>query len=166
MLLFDLAIQENPESNNSIWGSEAYYLVEEGEHCWGDVAHSIGRIAVDKKFLDSEPNPIALEMDSAQELAGFEATSWAYNMRCRASRARSLGWKPGGPSLEEELPGIVEEEYKRLHGWFSGLKDTNFPSVFSKFVLLVEESLQSAFNLGNIRANGTHIAHKNSEFWV
>ena len=116
MLLFDLAIQENPESNNSIWGSEAYYLVEEGEHCWGDVAHSIGRIAIDKKFLDSETKPIALEMDSAQELTGFGATSWAYNMRCRASRARSLGWKPGGPSLEEELPGIVEEEYKRLHG--------------------------------------------------
>ncbi|KAJ5403869.1 hypothetical protein N7509_003740 [Penicillium cosmopolitanum] len=115
MHFFEVALRG--EGDGTIWGPEAYYLVEEGEHCWGELAHSIGEIALKRGFLRNQPKQIALEMDSAQELAGFEATSWAYNMRCRASRARSLlGWQPRGPSLEDELPGIVDEEFERLNG--------------------------------------------------
>lgn len=113
MHFFEVALRG--EGNGTIWGPEAYYFVEEGEHCWGELAHSIGKIALRKGFLKSEPEQIALDMDSAEELAGFEARSWAYNMRCRASRARSLlDWQPRGPSLEEELSGIVDEEFERL----------------------------------------------------
>lgn len=118
MHFFEAALEEPDRGNGSaIWGPEAYYLVEEGEHCWGDLAHLIGKVALEKRFLKSEPQEIELQMDTAQELAGFEATSWAYNMRCRGSRARGVfGWQPSGPSLEAEIPGIVDEEYQRLKG--------------------------------------------------
>ncbi|RAL00007.1 uncharacterized protein BO80DRAFT_426070 [Aspergillus ibericus CBS 121593] len=53
--------------------------------------------------------------EDAQALAGFEATSWGLNVRCRAVRARKvLGWEPSRPSLEEELPQIVKEEWALL----------------------------------------------------
>lgn len=111
--LFEAALQQR--GDGLLWGPEAYYIVEEGEHCWGDVAHSIGRIAAEKGFLMSVPEQVVLKMESAQELAGFEATSWGYNMRCRASRARSLlGWRPRGPSLEDELSEIIATEYQHL----------------------------------------------------
>lgn len=116
--LFEAALHgSKDDANPAIWGSEAYYLVEEGEHCWGDLAYRIGEIALQKGYLNVRPEEIKLEMDTAQELAGFEATSWAYNMRCYARRAREiLGWIPGGPSLGHELPSIVDEEYERLKG--------------------------------------------------
>lgn len=101
--------------DDAIWGPEAYYLVEKGEHCWGDVARSIGRIALETELLPSPPDDQVLDYDFALELAGFEASRWGYNMRARASRARlQLDWEPRAPSLEEELPQIVGEEYQRL----------------------------------------------------
>ncbi|KAJ5172071.1 nucleoside-diphosphate-sugar epimerase [Penicillium capsulatum] len=103
------------ESDDLLWGAEAYYLVEQGEHCWGDVAHSIGLVAVGKGYLSSVPEPILVDKKTAFELAGFEATSWGSNMRCRATKARSiLHWQPGGGSLDEELPGIVDAEFVAL----------------------------------------------------
>ncbi|KAJ5779258.1 nucleoside-diphosphate-sugar epimerase, partial [Penicillium paradoxum] len=111
--LFELALQGRREG--LYWGAEAYYLAEQGEHCWGEVAHSIGQIAVEKGFLPPASKEIVLDKKSAYDLAGFEATSWGHNMRCRATRARSiLGWQPAGISLNAELPQIVEEEYQRL----------------------------------------------------
>lgn len=111
-LLFEAALQHR---DDAIWGPEAYYLVEKGEHCWGDVARSIGRIALETELLPSPPDDQVLDYDFALELAGFEATGWGYNMRARASRALlQLDWEPRAPSLEEELPQIVGEEYQRL----------------------------------------------------
>ncbi|KAJ5097382.1 nucleoside-diphosphate-sugar epimerase [Penicillium angulare] len=113
MHLFEAAIQQRDE--NLLWGSNAYYLVEQGEHCWGDVANSIAQKATEEGLLSAPHERIELDMESAYQLAGFEATSWGYNMRCRASRARSLlGWQPSGPSLDDELLQIIREEYNRL----------------------------------------------------
>ncbi|KAJ5291305.1 nucleoside-diphosphate-sugar epimerase [Penicillium angulare] len=113
MHLFEAAIQQRDE--NLFWGSNAYYLVEQGEHCWGDVANSIAQKATEEGLLSEPHERIELDMKSAYKLAGFEATSWGYNMRCRASRARSLlGWQPSGLSLDDELPQIIREEYNRL----------------------------------------------------
>ncbi|CAG7959349.1 unnamed protein product [Penicillium olsonii] len=110
--LFEAALERQDES---LWGTDAYYLVEQDEHCWGAVADSIGKIAFEKGFLPSTPTGIFLDKAAAFELAGFEATSWGNNMRCRASRARSLlRWQPIGKSLDEELSEIVGVEYYRL----------------------------------------------------
>ncbi|CAG8942431.1 unnamed protein product [Penicillium salamii] len=111
--LFDATLER--QDKDVLWGSDAYYLAEEGEHCWGEVADTIGKIALEKGYLSSTPTGILLDKDTAFELAGFEATSWGNNMRCRASRARSfLQWQPIGKSLEEELPEIVDTEYNRF----------------------------------------------------
>ncbi|KAJ5333869.1 nucleoside-diphosphate-sugar epimerase [Penicillium brevicompactum] len=111
--LFESALQRRDEE--LLWGSEAYYLAEEGEHCWGEVADTIAEVALKKGFLQSTPTKVFLDRVSAFKLAGFEATSWGNNMRCRASRARSLlQWQPVGKALEEELSQIVDGEYNDL----------------------------------------------------
>lgn len=111
--LFEEAV--GGERGDLPWGAEAYYLVEQGEHCWGETARTIGRLAVNNNFLSSMPEPILIDKKTAYELAGFEATSWGNNMRCRATRARSiLNWQPTGSSLDEELPQIVQGEFDAL----------------------------------------------------
>lgn len=111
--LFEAALQRRDE--DLLWGSEAYYIAEEGEHCWGEVADNIGEVALNKGFLPSTPTGVFLDRKSAFELAGFEATSWGNNMRCRVSRARSiLQWQPLGKTLEEELSQVVDGEYSDL----------------------------------------------------
>lgn len=112
MLLFDRAAHGNKD--DKIWGGEAYYLAENGEHCWGDIAKLVGKIAVEEGFIPSAEVQ-ALDVESARRLAGFEAVSWGLNMRCRARRAREyLGWEPSAPFLEDEVPGIVKGEWQRL----------------------------------------------------
>ncbi|KAE8153197.1 hypothetical protein BDV25DRAFT_137101 [Aspergillus avenaceus] len=95
-LLFDAALS----NSSNLWGGEAYYLAEDGEHCWGDLAREIAEIATRKGYIPA---------------AGFEAASWGLNARCRAYRARKpLGWTPKAPKLENDFPDIVDEEWKRL----------------------------------------------------
>lgn len=110
LALFDAAFQ----GHDGFWGPEAYYLAESGEHIWGDVAKRVARIAFELGYIPA-PETEPLDAKVAQEYAGYEAASWGLNVRCRALRARHLlGWKPAGPSLEEELPNIVREEWALL----------------------------------------------------
>ncbi|GKZ33127.1 hypothetical protein AbraIFM66950_002909 [Aspergillus brasiliensis] len=111
VILFEKALSKH---DDGLWGSEAYYLSENGEHCWAEVARSIGQICVAEGFIPSTEE-VAFSFEEAQQYAGFEAASWGLNMRCRASRARRLlGWQPSAPSLESELRDIVKGEYRRL----------------------------------------------------
>lgn len=112
VLLFERA--HRGDENNKLWGGEAYYIAANSEHCWGDVARLVGKVAVDEGFIPSAEVQ-SLDVDTARQLAGFEAVSWGLNMRSRAKRAREyLGWEASGPSLQDEIPGIVREEWQRL----------------------------------------------------
>ncbi|CAK36930.1 uncharacterized protein An01g03940 [Aspergillus niger] len=111
VILFERALSKQ---DDGLWGPEAYYLCENGEHCWGELARSIGRICVAEGFIPSAEEE-AFGFEEAQKWAGYEAASWGLNSRCRASRARLLlGWQPSAPSLESELRDIVKGEYRRL----------------------------------------------------
>lgn len=56
-----------------------------------------------------------LDKQEAIEIAGFEALSWGLNAITKAQRLEKfLGWKPQHPSLEDEVPDIIEAEAKRL----------------------------------------------------
>jgi nucleoside-diphosphate-sugar epimerase len=110
VLLFESAIPERAGA----WGSDAYNIAENGEHCWAEVAEAIARAAADRGYI-AEPSTQEYDPKAAQELAGFDAVSWGLNVRCRARRAQALlDWEPKGSSLEENLPGIVDEEWHRL----------------------------------------------------
>lgn len=58
-----------------IWGLRGYYLVENGEHLWSDIAKQIGQEAERVGFIKS-PETKTLSRDAALEQAGFEAESW------------------------------------------------------------------------------------------
>ncbi|KAE8372398.1 nucleoside-diphosphate-sugar epimerase [Aspergillus bertholletiae] len=109
-LLFDAALS----GRDGLWGGEAYYLAEAEEHCWGDLAKSMARIAAEKGYIPAAEVE-SLEPNVAMAWAGFDAVSWGMNVRCRAHRARKLlGWAPAQLGLEEELPNIVDAEWRNL----------------------------------------------------
>lgn len=111
-LLVDAAIAGR--TDDGLWGAKAYYLTENGEHCWGELAKSTAEAAAKLGYIpEAKAEPIDLE--SAKKYAGFESLSWGMNSRGRSLRApKLLGWKPYRPGLLDELPEIVESEYQRL----------------------------------------------------
>lgn len=111
-LLVDAAIAGR--TDDGLWGPRAYYFTENGKHRWGKLARDTAEAAVKLGYL-SELKFETLDVERAKEYAGFESLSWGLNSRCRSQRAREiLGWNPSRPSLEEELPDIVDGEWKRL----------------------------------------------------
>lgn len=111
VLMFERALSKK---DDSLWGPEAYYLAEQGEHCWGELARLIGRIAVEERFIPSSKEE-AFDFEDARRWAGFEAASWGLNVRCRASRARQyLDWQTSAPTLESQIRGIIADEHRLL----------------------------------------------------
>ena len=112
--LFGRFFQAALDKVGGIWGPDAYFIAENGEHRWSDVARSIANVAVTGGYL-SHAEMVPISFEDAKALAGFEAASWGLNIRCRAIRARKLlGWEPSSPSLENELPRIVKDEWETL----------------------------------------------------
>ncbi|KAJ6006786.1 hypothetical protein N7451_004730 [Penicillium sp. IBT 35674x] len=111
-LLVDAAIAGR--TDDGLWGADAYYLTENGEHVWGELAQQTADVATKLGYLpEAKAEPIDLE--NAKKYAGFESLSWGLNSRGRARRAREiLGWKPSRPSLVAELPAIVQSEWQAL----------------------------------------------------
>jgi len=104
-VLFERA--HHGDKDGKLWGGRAYYIAVTSEHCWGDVAKLVGKVAVDEGSILSAVEQ-SLDVETAHRLAGFEAVSWGLNMRSPAKRAREyLGWEASGPSLENEIPGIA-----------------------------------------------------------
>ncbi|KAF2018815.1 NAD(P)-binding protein [Aaosphaeria arxii CBS 175.79] len=100
--------------DEELWGEKGYFLVESGDHVWSELARKMGRKAVELGYL-KEVKEQSLGKEEAFKQAGFQAVSWGLNSRGRAERAKkTLGWKPAGSSLDEEIETIVKEEKERL----------------------------------------------------
>ncbi|KAL4912049.1 hypothetical protein BDW62DRAFT_216628 [Aspergillus aurantiobrunneus] len=108
----DPARKDDPE----IWGEKGYFLSENGEHVWGDLAQVVGEQAYRLGYLKEQPPVRQLSLDEAiNSPAGFEAASWGWNSRGKALRGREvLGWTPQERSLEQEVPDIISAEASRL----------------------------------------------------
>jgi nucleoside-diphosphate-sugar epimerase len=101
-------------TDDGLWGAKAYYLTENGEHYWGELAQATADIAAKLGYIP-EAKAESIDLESAKKYAGFESLSWGMNSRGRARRAREiLGWKPSRPSIVEELPEILRGEWERL----------------------------------------------------
>ena len=112
VLLIDAAIAGR--TDDGLWGPRAYYLAENGEHCWGELAQATAEAAAKLGYLPEAKTEV-LDPESAKKYAGYESLSWGMNSRGRSQRARELlAWNPSRPSVVDELPGIVRVEWERL----------------------------------------------------
>jgi nucleoside-diphosphate-sugar epimerase len=112
LLLVDAAVSKNP--NTELWGAKGYYLIENGDFVWSDLAKLMGTKAAELGYIP-EPESKPLSKDAAMKQAGFEAVSWGLNSRGKGERApKLLGWKATRARLEEEVPNILKEEHERL----------------------------------------------------
>ncbi|CRG83399.1 hypothetical protein PISL3812_00750 [Talaromyces islandicus] len=110
VLLAEAAIAGNHA--DGIWGANGYYLVENGEHVWGDISHAVAAEAAAQGYIP-EAKVEHVDFQTALVYGGYESASWGMNSRGTAKRAaKLLGWKPVGKSLLDELPGIVRGEYE------------------------------------------------------
>ena len=80
LLLVEAAVAGSDDAG--LWGADAYYLTENGEHVWGDLSRHIGERAhalglTDKLKEDS------LAKDAALEAAGFEVSDNTYDIAAR-----------------------------------------------------------------------------------
>lgn len=111
-LLIDAGIAGR--TDDGLWGPKAYYLTENGEHCWGELAKATAEAATKLGYLPEAKTEV-LDPVIAKQYGGFESLSWGMNSRGRSQRARKiLGWNPSRPSLVDELPEIVRGEWERL----------------------------------------------------
>lgn len=79
VLLCEAAVSQRMDPE--IWGSRGYYLVENGEHLWSDIAKQIGHEAEKMGYIES-PETKVLSKNAALEQAGFEAESWGKSINC------------------------------------------------------------------------------------
>jgi nucleoside-diphosphate-sugar epimerase len=73
VLLCEAAVAQKLDAE--IWGPRGYYLAENGEHLWSDIAKMIGKQAEQMGYIKS-PETKTLSRDAALDQAGFEAESW------------------------------------------------------------------------------------------
>lgn len=98
-----------PNGGSATWGQEGYYFVESGEFAWKDISHGIAKILNEQKQLET-PDVDQLLVDEASKLHPWAPVLWGGNCRSRASRIRSLGWNPTGPTVAECLPSMIKDE--------------------------------------------------------
>ena len=115
-LLFDAALDPSRKDDPELWGARGYFLTENGEHAWGELAVQIGSEVQKQGYSGPELSVKQLSFDEAvKSPAGFEAASWGMNSRAKALRAaKFLGWKPAERGLVLEIPTIVKSEAARL----------------------------------------------------
>ena len=113
VLLVEAAVAA--KQKDGMWGRDAYYLAENGEHAWSDLAWDMAREAMDLGYLNHEVYERSLDREAALEVAGFEAESWGLNSRGKSERAsKVLGWRAKEKSLKDEVPTIVKAEYESV----------------------------------------------------
>ncbi|KAF8962780.1 NAD-P-binding protein [Flammula alnicola] len=91
-------------------GASGFYFCENGEHTLRAVGEAIGKVMVALgKAKDATPIPFTDE-----ELQKYfpDGTSLGSNSRCRADRAKSIGWKP--KKTTKDLLASIKYEFKPI----------------------------------------------------
>ncbi|KAJ3479450.1 hypothetical protein NLI96_g9047 [Meripilus lineatus] len=104
---------ENPEKVGH--GREGFYFAESGEHRWYDISKEVSRVLVELgRGKSDEPTAFTREELPKYFLSEDIGNSLGSNSRCRATRARSLGWHPKKTtkdmlaSIKPEIEAILE----------------------------------------------------------
>ncbi|KAL8653039.1 MAG: hypothetical protein Q9226_004010, partial [Calogaya cf. arnoldii] len=94
----------------AMFGDQAYYFTENGEHIWGQISKAVASAAHKQGFISSDAVETHSDKD-INEMCQAGAMLWGANSRCRAIRARKLlGWTPKGRSIEDEIPDTMASE--------------------------------------------------------
>ncbi|EYE91041.1 NAD(P)-binding protein [Aspergillus ruber CBS 135680] len=108
-LVQEAACSEDP----LLWNENGVYFAENGKLPFGKISKRVSSFAFEQGFIKS-PAVQAIDADAADRLIAHGAVLWGTNAQYKATRARELlGWKPSGPSLEEEIPRAILEEASR-----------------------------------------------------
>ncbi|KAI0746779.1 NAD-P-binding protein [Daedaleopsis nitida] len=90
--LFD-SIVNNPSKTGHGW--DGLYYAENGEHTWRQLSQAIGAALV-SLGVAAKADPTTYTLEEMKTFFGSEQWGWLFgtNCRCRADRARAIGWKP------------------------------------------------------------------------
>lgn len=108
VILFDLIISPKP-SQTPAHGRWGFYFGENGEHTLYNVGQAIAEALFDLGRGKS-PNPTTF---TAEEITKFFPTGTASlgsNSRCKAERARRLGWRP--KKVTHDMLASIKDEIK------------------------------------------------------
>ncbi|KAH8899201.1 NAD(P)-binding protein [Thozetella sp. PMI_491] len=108
ILLVDAALDPQKNQNQEIFGTHGYFFNPAGTHTWGEVAEQVAEEVVKQRYLAEAPLRTVKYEDIPNKSLGTNSKSVGE----RASKF--LGWKPTGPSLKDEVPGIVAVEARKL----------------------------------------------------
>ncbi|CAL1702856.1 unnamed protein product [Somion occarium] len=92
MILLETLLAEPEKAGH---GSEGYYFAENGEHTWCELSRAIG-VALRQLGISKNIEPTSLNEEEVAKYGGTLEGGYALgtNARCRANRARALGWRP------------------------------------------------------------------------
>ncbi|KAF9565241.1 NAD(P)-binding protein [Agrocybe pediades] len=89
-------------------GAAGFYFAENGEHTLYSVGEAIGKVMVSlKKCKEYTPTPFTEEETRKYFPDG---TSLGTNSRCRADRAKAIGWKPR--KTTKDMLASIKQEFK------------------------------------------------------
>lgn len=102
------------DSGQATWNEEGYYLVENGEHRWNELAEEITKEAYKQGFIKSDKAE-ELEGEERKILKAIRVALWNVKFRAKAIRAsKLLDWTPRERSLMQEIPKIVAGEARSI----------------------------------------------------
>ncbi|KAH0609178.1 uncharacterized protein H6S33_001406 [Morchella sextelata] len=113
--MYVLLVEEalKPNGGRVTWGPENYYFAESGEHIWGEVSQAIANICKEKGLI--QDNTVeSLTPEDVKKFAPTGHLEWGSNSRCKAERAKQLGWEPKQKGLFDCLPQEVDMAAKAL----------------------------------------------------
>lgn len=111
LMLADAAVAGG---GSATWGPQGYYLAEQEEFAWGELAEKIAKVAYEKKLIPS-PEIDAIPVEEIKKQFPQRYRSWVANSRGKAIRANKLlGWKPKQLPLDTGLEEIVIGEARAL----------------------------------------------------
>lgn len=96
------------------WGAEGYYLAEQEEFVWGELAEKIAKIVHEKGWIKTADID-AVPVEEIRREFPARYRSWGANSRGKAIRAEKLlRWKCDAKGLDDGLEELVEWEAKAL----------------------------------------------------
>ncbi|KNG88522.1 hypothetical protein ANOM_003243 [Aspergillus nomiae NRRL 13137] len=114
-LVVKLTQEASNSRNASLWNENGIYFAENGKMPFGEISQRVASFAAEQGFI-KDPTVKSINADTADKLTAHGAVLWGTNAKYTAARARELlGWKPQGPSLEEEIPRAVREEASQFN---------------------------------------------------
>jgi hypothetical protein len=96
-----------PNGGAATWGPQGYYFVEAGEFAWREISGELAQLLhAQGKIASSVVDQLTVE--EATKVHWWAPVLWGGNSRSRASRIRTLGWRPDATTVSPTLPGMIK----------------------------------------------------------